>query len=268
MVVSGTKLVRHHLVGIELDGYKVKPRLCQAVHADLIKAYSQELVIYAYTQITVVVVLVFFQKQIHLLNDRITLKIFHARTRVGLNRRISLATLYDGIYVVPAISAHNERHVVLVATEFDDSRVALIVVGMGGEESMRIDANLIADCVDFPEHIGTGTMRASLASASWWRRIAERRMMNRNQHRTLIPLILYCVQLCFKIRQLEIRHSSPFFLLTGLTRDHTGVFKGVGEKPNDPHKRRIKSEVHPWLRHRSPVKGTRLGRNSEAGGTE
>src|SRR5262249_33183490 len=83
--------------------------------------------------------------------------------------------------IVPAVSADDEGHVPLLAREFDDTRIALVVMGVRREKRMRIHAFPIAYLVDFPKHRRAAGMVAAAAHVGWWS-IAEGRVVGREQN--------------------------------------------------------------------------------------
>jgi len=121
---------------------------------------------------------------------------------------------------VPTIAANQERHVHFLPVERQLSGVALVVVSVPGKESMRIDASVETNPINLAKHRGT-TAVISFGAGSILRRVAERRMMRRQQDRTLVVHVFDALQLGGQILKLKIRYGCPLALFA---RDHAWIF--------------------------------------------
>src|SRR5262249_46821745 len=157
---------------------------------------------------------------------------------------LPVTTLHQRVRVMSAVSAHDEGNLEIVPAEPDGSGVALIIMRMPGNEGMRIDVLLFADRIDFLQHVGAAAVIAATAARLGRRRVAERRMMHRDQDRALVVLLLDVVELCGQIVELEVRYLAPGFLLVLLlARDHARILERVAEQPDDPDEGSIERKI-------------------------
>ena len=109
-------------------------------------------------------------------------------------------------------------------------------------------------------------MIAAGAAVLGRRRIAEGRMMGRQQQRAGEFLLLDQSELGAEEIDLDIRDRPfPFLVEIG---NHAGIFQRVAEQPDDPDKRRIQREIHAGLSHRGPVQRARFGGDDGLPGAE
>src|SRR5262245_61623941 len=105
------------------------------------KADFELLLVDMNTKVAVVDVVVFFEQEFLRLQRRLKFQIVHVRAHVRLVWPLSLFSAHERVHVVPAVSADDEGHVPLLARELDDTRIALVVVGMRREKRVRIHAS-------------------------------------------------------------------------------------------------------------------------------
>src|SRR5580698_11047790 len=115
-----------------------------------------------------------------------------------------------------AISADNEGHRVFLTMEWQLPRVALVVMGVPGNDGMWVHPGLVTDGVYFREHERATIMIGSAGTCSL-NAIAERRMMHGYDHRALVVDVLDLLQLSCEEGQLIVRDSRPGldFLILG-----------------------------------------------------
>ena len=127
---------------IQLDSHHVEARLRQRGSPDLMESDPQLLRIHGDAEISVVRVVIFLEQKPTDADRRIFLEIIDTDTVVGLNRRVSLATLNDAVDVVATVAANDEWNVELLAVEFNGPGVSLIVVRVTREKCMRVNPYL------------------------------------------------------------------------------------------------------------------------------
>src|SRR5262249_46500756 len=152
----------------------------QAAHADLVKPDPQLILIYLNSEITIIVVVVLLEQQAAALNSRTGFQITHVGAIAGLLRRLPLAGLNQRVHIVAAISADHKWHIEIMAIESHSSRIALVIVRVTGNEGVGIDPFLLADGIDFAQHVRTTSVISARTSGARRRIIGERRMMDRN----------------------------------------------------------------------------------------
>jgi hypothetical protein len=127
--------------------------LREARVANLVETDSQLFRVDRDSEVTVVCVVILFEQQTAHLYCRILLEIVDPDSIIRFLRGMSLASLDDTIDVVASVATYDEWHVEFLSTEFYGSGVALIVMRMGREECMRINALVLADGVNLAKHI-------------------------------------------------------------------------------------------------------------------
>src|SRR5262249_17095283 len=261
---AATELVSDHRVAGEVDRHHVEARLRQRTRPDLMKADSELRLVDMNTKIAVVDVVVFFEQELLRLQRRLKFQIVHVRAHVRLVWPLSFFSAHERVDVMTAVSADDEGHVQVLARELDDTRIALVVVGMRRPKRMRMDAFPLAYLINVPKHRRAARVVAATAHIRWGR-IAEWRMVGREQNRARVFLLLNPLELrCEKI-QLKVGNTGP---VTSLAGDEAGVFQRVAEQPDDAHVWRIEGEIDARLGHGGAMQRAGLGRDDGSVGAE
>src|SRR6516165_4007425 len=156
--------VRDHVVVGKPDGDHVVARLRERPYADLVEADLQIVLVDLDPKVTVVAVVIFGEDQVlhfHRFGSGVEVENVAAAER--LLRRLALIGPHQRVDVVAAVATDDEGYVDLPVTEFHDARIALVVVGVTGEEGVRVDTDVVADLVDLTHHGGAAAMIAAAA---------------------------------------------------------------------------------------------------------
>jgi hypothetical protein len=94
-------------------------------------------------------------------------------------------------------------------------------------------------------------------------------MVNRDDHRSLVFLVLDLLKLRGQKVQLIVRQGRPCLLaILGFTRDHAGIFQRVAEQPDNADEGCVEREIDARLSHGGAMQRFGLGSDGRRCGAE
>src|SRR6266550_1620240 len=177
--VSCAVLLGNHGVACQVHDDGIDPRFW-ALAAHRMELNAKLLWVRGDAQVTVIDVVKIVECEPSAKAGKIRIEIVHWSAGHRIRRRYPSPSLDKAPHVVAPIAGDDEWHGVVLPGEADVAGVTLIVVGVTGKECVRVYPLRLADGIDLRQHRCGTAVGAACTAGLRWRRITERRMMNRN----------------------------------------------------------------------------------------
>jgi hypothetical protein len=129
------------------------------------EADLEVLLVHVNAQVAVIVVVILGEDEMFHLRDAVfAFEISNIGAGVRLHGGLSLLRPDQRIDVMAAVAGNDKGNVDFLAAEVDDACVTLVVMGMGRQECVRVNAFLMTDRIDLLEHDGAAAMIAAGAA--------------------------------------------------------------------------------------------------------